>query len=881
MRGRLAPVLRASRRSLLAHRGRLALTFLSVVLGTAFIAGSLLLTSSLERSFDEIVDAGVSGVDVALVGSISSPQGVPFAVIDEVRSWPEVRAVNVIGDGPGLPTGTRSAGASGIIVVGPDGTPLQAGSSGAHPFAAYPFRELVGPVPQLIDGRWPITDDEVMVNAAAARRAGLEVGDELLVISPRERLPVRLTGVYESPRETAGWIGVMFTPETYLGSFTDGEHASQVVISVHPGSDPMEVRNRLGLTYRELTPLLPEQIVERLADDRLQQLEFIRYILVIFGAVALFIGSLNIVNTFAMVVGQRTREFALLRSIGVSTVQVAASVILEAALVGLAGSVVGVLAAAALVAVLFGVFRATDSDLAALPLAWPVEAFVVPLFFGVLVTLLAALAPARRAALLPPVQSFDLADARSSRLPVLKLLGAGAAAAAGTAVLFGAALITSLNNRVLSVDLRLSLVALGVVLGLWSLVLAGPVLVAAVGNTFGRVLTAPLGTVGTLARQNAVRNPRRSAMSALALALGVGLVAGVGTLGASAQASVYGAVRSTVTAPFILDSLGGGSVQGRATTSSGLFLPPEVRDIAADVRGVADAGTLMSVPLQADHWNHRTTTVLDNDFSKFMNLGVTHGAFSDGSAPAAALSAEYSEQNQLRVGDYIPLTIHDGQEENALWIPVTAIYTETALLGHIAVSWAAAEAVLEDASAQVDRRSVFVTSDGSVPDHQLRRNLDAAMAPLLVVQVKSSAEYSSDLGSQINQLLMIVYALVALAVVIAMLGIINTLLLSVAERGSEIGTLRAIGLQRRDIRRIIVTESLIITVHGAVVGVAAGTVAGWAAVRVLAEKGMAVADVPWPHIALMTGASVIVGVVASIIPARRAAAIPPLEAIDR
>ena len=637
----------------------------------------------------------------------------------------------------------------------------------------------------------------------------------------------------------------------------------------------MEVRNRLGLTYRELTPLLPEQIVERLADDRLQQLEFIRYILVIFGAVALFIGSLNIVNTFAMVVGQRTREFALLRSIGVSTVQVAASVILEAGIVGLAGSVVGVLAAAALVAVLFGVFRATDSDLAALPLAWPVEAFVVPLFFGVLVTLLAALAPARRAALLPPVQSFDLADARSSRLPVLKLLGAGAAAAAGTAVLFGAALITSLNNRVLSVDLRLSLVALGVVLGLWSLVLAGPVPVAAVGNTFGRVLTAPL------ARQNAVRNPRRSAMSALALALGVGLVAGVGTLGASAQASVYGAVRSTVTAPFILDSLGGGSVQGRATTSSGLFLPPEVRDIAADVRGVADAGTLMSVPLQADHWNHRTTTVLDNNFSKFMDLGVTHGAFSDGSSPAAALSAEYSEQNQLRVGDYIPLTIHDGREENALWIPVTAIYTETALLGHIAVSWAAAEAVLEDASAQVDRRSVFVTSDGSVPDHQLRRNLDAAMAPLLVVQVKSSAEYSSDLGSQINQLLMIVYALVALAVVIAMLGIINTLLLSVAERSSEIGTLRAIGLQRRDFRRIIVTESLIITVHGAVVGVAAGTVAGWAAVRVLAEKGMAVAEVPWPHIALMTGASVIVGVVASIIPARRAAAIPPLEAIER
>lgn len=259
MRGRLAPVLRVSRRSLHAHRGRLALTFLSVVLGTAFIAGSLLLTSSLARSFDDILDAGVDGVDVGLVGSSSSPQGVPFSVIDEVRAWPDVRAVNVIGDGPGLPTGTRSAGASGIIVVGPDGTPLQAGSSGAHPFAAYPFREIVGPVPSILEGRWPITPDEVMVNANAVRRAGLEVGDRLLVISPQERLDVRLVGVYESPRETTGWIGVMFTPDAYLSSFTEGDFASQVVISVEPGTDPMDVRNRLGLTYRGLTPCSPSR----------------------------------------------------------------------------------------------------------------------------------------------------------------------------------------------------------------------------------------------------------------------------------------------------------------------------------------------------------------------------------------------------------------------------------------------------------------------------------------------------------------------------------------------------------------------------------------------------------------------------------------------
>ncbi|WP_027004218.1 ABC transporter permease [Corynebacterium halotolerans] len=858
------------------------LTVLSVALGTAFISGSLMLTHSLERSFDSIIDAGVEGVDLGVVGSQSSPQGVPFEVIEEIESWPNVRAANVIGDGPGLPSGTRMAGESGIIVIGPDGTPLQVGSSGAHPAAAYPPDRFVGSPPLLRQGEMPETPDEVMINTSAATRAGLAVGDRIQVITPYERVPVSVSGIYDTAGDTAGWVGVMFTPERYLELFTANEHASQIVIATMPGTDPMEVRNRIGRTWPGLTPLLPEQIAERMSGSFAQQLEFVRYILVIFGVIALLVGAFNIANTFAMVVGQRTREFALLRSIGVSTLQIAFSVIMEAAVVGLLGSVLGIAAAGALLAVLAAWFNYTGGDLSSIDFAWTPEAVVVPLLFGVLVTIASAMAPARRAGMLPPVQAFDLSDARSDRPPRLRLFIAGAVAAFGAVFIAGAAIIYGINDVALSVNLRLVAVGIGVGAMFLSLVVSGPTLVSLAGRTLGFVLTAPMGAVGRLARRNAVRNPRRSASSALALALGVGLVACVGTIGATTRASVFGMVESTITAPFVLDGLGGSSVQGQPGMGGpGMSLPVETVQRAEWTTGVDEVGTLMAAPLKANNWDNPQTTVVDGDFTDFMSLGLHEGTPSDGSVPGALISATYASETGLQVGDTIPLTSYEGDPAAAVHIPVEAIYTETAILGHLTVTWGAAQQVLENPESTVTRQSVFVSSDGSVPPDQLRQNLTSVMDPLLVVQVKSKNEYGSSLGTQINQLLTIVYALLALAVIIAGLGIINTLLLSVAERTRELGTLRATGLQRGQIRRMIEVESLILSVHGAVVGIALGTFAGWAAVEVLGSKGMASPEIPWPQIGLMVLGAVGVGVVASIIPAVRAGRIPPLEAIER
>ncbi len=877
-----SPMRTVTWRSVLANRSRMLLTILSVALGTAFISGSLLLTHSLERSFDSIIDAGVEGVDVGLVGSQSSPQGVPFEVIREIESWPTVRAANVIGDGPGLPSGTRMSGDSGIIVIGPDGTPLQAGSSGAHPAAAYPPDRFVGPQPLLRAGSVPEAPDEVMINTSAATRAGLSVGDAIQVITPYDQVPVTVSGIYDTSGDTAGWVGVMFTPERYLELFTADGHASQIVIATMPGVDPMEVRNQIGRTWPQLTPLLPEQIAERMSGSFVQQLEFVRYILVIFGVIALLVGAFNIANTFAMVVGQRTREFALLRSIGVSTLQIAFSVIMEAAVVGLLGSILGIAAAGALLVALVAWFNYTGGDLASLDFTWTTEAVVVPLLFGVVVTMASAMAPARRAGMLPPVQAFDLSDARSGRLPRLRLFVAGAVAAVGAVLITGAAQIYSINDGELSVNLRLVAVGVGVVAIFLSLAASGSTLVSLAGRTLGFVLTFPMGAVGRLARRNAVRNPRRSAASALALALGVGLVACVGTIGATTRASVFGLVESTITAPFVLDSLGGSSLQGQpGGGGSAMSLPTETVQRAAWTTGVDEVGVLMTAPLKANNWDNPQTTVVEGDFTDFMSLGIHDGTPSDGSEPGALISATYASETGLGVGDTIPLTTYEGDPDEARWIPVEAIYTETAILGHLAVTWGAAQEALENPESAVTRQSVFVSSDGSVPNDELRRNLTSVMDSLLVVQVKSQSEYGSSLGTQINQLLTIVYALLALAVVIAGLGIVNTLLLSVAERIRELGTLRAVGLQRAQIARMIVVESLILSVHGAVVGIALGTFAGWAAVGVLGSRGMASPEIPWSQIGTMVIGAVLVGMVASVIPAIRASRIPPLEAIGR
>ena len=866
---------RITLRTAAANKIRMLLTVLSVALGTAYISGSLILTQSLEESFASIVDSGVDGIDVGLVGSASSPHGVPLSVVSELAARPDVRAVNVTGDGPGTPSGTRRSGQSSLVITGSDGRPLQAGSSGAHPLAAYPFDAYVGRPPIVVEGTEPREAHEIMLNSSAAKRGKLHVGDSVTVITSSERLDVTISGIYDIPRDTAGWIGVMFTPERYLELFTDGQYASQVIISAADGVSPMDLRNSLGQRYPTLTPLLPEQIAERQSGDYVRQLGFMTYMLAAFGVIALFVGSFIITNTFAMILGQRTREFALLRSIGVSALQVRTSVFAEAAIAGVIGCITGIAVGISLVVVVINVLNQVGDGLSAISLTFTPKAIIVPFVVGMIITIIAAAEPARRAGSLPPIDALRPADDRSDHSLRLRTVFGVLAAVLGVGFGIAGAHFPTIGGFDMDLYQRLSAVAVGALFLLAGLWLSGPALASISPGL-------PIGPIGRLASRNSSRNPRRTATTAFALALGVGLVACVGVIGATAQASVFGLVESKVKAPFVLDSPNGGHSSGLAgspTGGGGLSIPEEAITTVENLDGVNSVGVLMSAPLQADHWDNPTTTVVSGDISPFVDIGVVRGTSEFGDQPGAMISTTYAKQSGLGPGDTFTLRPYLGGEgTDSSVVTIRGVYEETGLLGHMVINLAGALRVLPDLEAY-NRKTAFVTSDGRFSDSMLRRELEDAVAQYLVVQVKAKEEYKGALGTQVNQMVSLIYGLLALAVVIAVMGIINTLALSVSERTRELGTLRAIGVSRSQIRRMIQLEAVQMSVFGALCGVVVGVFAGWCVVTVLQDKGMSSPHVPWSQVALMMAGSVVVGLLAALVPAQKAAATPPLEAI--
>lgn len=873
-----SPLRKTTWRSVVANKVRMALTILSVVLGTAFLCGSLLLTDSLERSFLSIIDAGVEGVDVGVIGTQNNRAGVPFEVVEEIKAYPQVRAVNIVGDGPGMPSGTSAVGQSALILTDSSGEPLQAGSSGTHPFAVYQPGNWVGPEPEVTEGRAPVDDDEIIVNVSAADRGDLQVGDEVTVITPTERIEANISGVFESKSDVAGWVGIGFAEDRYLELFTDGSNASQIVIAVHDGVDPMEVRNQIGRTYRFLTPLLPEQIIERTTGDTASQLEFITYILIAFAVIALIVGAFIIANTFAMIVGQRTSEFALLRSIGVSSFQIGFSVVMEAVVIGLIGGVLGLVVGVAVIHALVIILNQTGSELSSIEISYATGAFLIPLFFALAATIISAIAPARRAGNLPPVQAFESADNRRFTRSMTATLLATALITLAISIIVAGGLVSAVNDEELGTEPRLGLIAVGALLLFSGIALIGPGLVRAISRTLGVVVCAPFGAIGRLAQRNTLRNPRRSATTALAVTLSVGLVSCVGVIGATTRASVFNTVESSITASFVLDSIGGTAVPGQPTGGSrSLSLSAAVAPHVATTEGVEDVGVLMTAPLQANGWDNEATTVFRGDIDTFMDISVRSGeAFTD-EEPGAMISTTYASQSDLGVGDTITLNPYGA--DGGIRIPITGVYAETGLLGHMAINFPAAERVLTSPSAY-HRSQVFITPDGSVTDQQLRENLTQAVSQFLVVQVKNKDEFRGGLGTQINQLLGIVYGLLALAVVIAVLGIVNTLFLSLSERTRELGILRANGVQRTQIRTMVTLESVILSLHGAIFGIAVGTFLGWGVVSALRSRGMAPVEFPWTQIGWMLLAAVVIGAIAALIPAHMASRTAPLEAIS-
>lgn len=836
-----APMRKVSTRNLMAHKLRLFLTVLAVVLGTAFVSGSFVFTDTLKKTFDEIFAGDTIGVDVRVTMEQAGSLGIPNEEADRIAHLPNVReAVEA---------------ASGQIILIKDGAAVQTGGAPSIGQTYLPPDTGIGQPAEIVAGNAPQQAGQVIINESSAERGNIAVGDELEVLVPNVgTFPVTVSGLYTLPVDVGGFVGVQFVPEQARELFTDGEHVSRVDLAAVEGVTQEQLREQVAQAVPEgyLVQTGAEARAEQQSELE-QNLSFVNYFLLAFGAIALVVGTFIIYNTFAMIVAQRLREMALLRAIGASRRQISRSVVFEALVVGLIGSAIGLGLGVVLAYTLRAVMDAFGLGLPSGPLAFEPRTVVVAFAVGVLVTVLSAYAPARRASRVPPVAAMREEFSVSAESVRLRTIIGAVLAVPGIAAVIWGMQYTGREGA--------TLVGIGAGLLILAVLFATPGLAQPAVHGLG-VAAKPFGPLGKLARTNAVRNPRRTAATAFALTLGLMLVTTISVLGTSAKVSIDALIDQGIEADFVLS--------GPMQTG----VPAGVAQVAGGAEGVERAAAVNLVSAFVGDDERVNGAGVVGGIDGILSFDMVEGeANLDGTS--MLVDEATAERFDWSVGQQVELT--RPSRDGTVDVTIQGIYPLNQLVGSVVVS----EDVLNDLIPRFVQltAAVMVKAEPGANIEDVRGALNQAMERFVVVQVQDIEEYKSAQSSQVDMILALLYALLALAVVIAILGIVNTLALSVVERKREIGMLRAVGMFRQQIRRTIYIESALIAVFGAVLGLAMGLVFGWGFVRTLRDEGLTIVAVPWTQVILMLVGSAVVGVLAALWPAGRAARTKPLEAI--
>ena len=834
-------------KGMLAHKLRMLLTGTSIALGVAFLAGTLMLTNSMQRAFDGLFGDVNASSDVV----VRTESGVQLSGSDERPPVaPDVLARVRGVDGVAAAEGHVSGYA---LIVGADGKPIQ--PSGAPTLglsvAADPAlrAELT-----VRDGRVPAAPGEVAIDASSARRGELAVGS-------------RTTVLFQDRQRTFTVVGVVgFGDRDDLGGATTAYFdlpTAQRVLGEQGVFDDLRVRGADGVSSTELAArvraVLPAHtealtgaaVAEEQSDAAKEGLGFLSVALMGFAGVALFVGAFIIWNTFSMQVAQRTRELALLRAIGATRRQVLRALVAESLLLGLVSSLVGVLLGMGLAGGLGALMAAFGFSLPTAGIRLTSQALVVGVLVGTLVTVVSAIAPARRATKVLPVEALrDAAPQvfRTSRLRILAGLLLVAAGATGLlAALFGGA-----------PAILVALGTVGVVLGVATL---APLLVRPMAAVIGAPLTTR-GVPGELAQQNAMRNPRRTASTAMALVIGLTMVAAVAVFAASLKASFSDVLRSTKADLYVL-----------TPTSQSEGFSREVIDEVARVDGVELISPSGFGMAEIEGSGQAFSSIDPRTAGRVMDLGMVEGAITDLGDRGILVHRGAAEKHGLEVGDTVPAAFPGTGRTD---FEVAGIYSEKGTVGSDYV-------ITTTAHDRVDPHrlegTAMVLVDDGVGVQTVHDRIEAALADHADATVMDQEEFTGALGSVIDQLMGLVTVLLLLAVLIALLGIVNTLALSVFERTRELGMLRAVGMTRGQVRAMVRWESVVISVIGAILGSVLGIGLGLALTRALAGQGIDQVAVPGVQLALYVVASAVAGVAAAIGPARRASRVDVLRAV--
>lgn len=840
-------------KGLWAHKLRYVLTGLAVVLGVAFMTGTMVLTGTMEQSFDEVFESTNDGTDVIVRrdAAVEGELGTARERLDD-GVVEQVAALAGVDEARGSIQGVTQ-------IVRADGTISVTEGFGVAVGANWIVDERLNPF-SISSGRAPRAAGEAVIDESTAEEQGWSAGDPIRVLSavgPTE-LTIVGTATYGDLGGVPGSSLVGTTDATAQRLFAEPGRYDSVLVAGAADTTPAELLGRIEASVAApgsgLEVLTGEKDTADKRTDFKDDLAFFDQFLMAFAYVALFVGTFIIYNTFSIVVAQRMRDLAMLRAVGARRAQVLRSVVLESIVVGLFSAAVGLAAGVGLSFGLRAMLAGGGLDVPDGPLVVSPSSIVTALTVGMVVTVLSALAPAVRASRVRPIAALrDVAVDRS---------GTSLGRVAAGVLLAGAGTASFLAGLSASGQDGLGLIGLGataVVLGVFTL---GPVLV----GPAVRILGAPtrlFGVTGRYARENARRNPKRTAATASALMIGVALVGFITIFAASTKDSISAAVDSSFRADFVVES--GSWTRGFAPT------------IGDELRAVPEVDRLSPVRVAQAEAEGSTTSVMGLDTSvvdEVYDLKVTRGSITSVRDGGVAVAADRARDEGLSIGDEVPFRFADGDR---VPLVVRAVFDGHAIGGE--ASWIVGLGTFEQHVADPFDRRLFLTVDAGVPAARARAAIEAAIAEWPNAELQDQAGFREGITADIDQLLNLIYGLLALAVVIALIGIANTLALSVHERTRELGLLRAVGMQRRQIRRAVRCESLIIAVLGAGLGAVLAVGAAWGVVRALNDQGIDRFTLPTAQLAVILGTAGVAGMLAATGPARRAAKLDVLDAI--
>jgi putative ABC transport system permease protein len=838
---------RTTLKSMSAHKRRLLATSSAVLLGVAFLAGTLVLGDTMTNGFNAMFTEANAGTD-AMVRSSTRVGSADFSergTVDQALVY-ELAAVDGVAAVAPRVEGTAR-------IVGADGDPI--GGNGPPTVGANWIADPELNPYELAEGRAPTAPGEVVIDKAAAATGDLAVGDTTTVRTP-DVVEVTIVGLATfGSADSQGpvtWAG--FTTEfAEQVLMAESGQASSIVVAAESGVGQDELVGRIdavlpdgveSITGAELTAEMESDIEEDF-------LGFFRTFLLVFAGVALVVATFSIYNTFSILVAQRTRESALLRALGASRGQVLRSITAEALFVGLLASFGGIVAGLGLAAGLLALMDVMDFSMPASSLVLETGTVVIAVTVGVVVTLVASVGPALRASRTAPLAALrDVAVDRSGASWVRGVAGA-VVTAAGVAVTVAGA-----------TGEALSLAGVGALVTLVGVVMLGPVVARPAAAALGAPQAARPGLSGTLARRNSMRNPRRTAGTAAALMIGVAVV----SLFTVVAASVKESINNTVDEQFAGDLVIVADDFGMAGLS--VDLAPAIADLP-EVAFTAAGG---NAPVQVDGSDEIAAAFDPATIEALVDVGLADGSLQDLGGDQVAVSQDYADDNGLALGDPVAVGYADGATDR---LTVGAIYSEEALIGPLVLP---REAYLPHTSQPTDFVIMIGLAEG-VDEADGELAVQAVADRYGAPDVQTSAEYTDSVASQVDQMLNIIYMLLLLAIVIALMGIANTLSLSIHERTRELGLLRAVGQSRRQLRAMVRGEAFTVALFGTVGGVILGLFLGWAMVEALAAEGFTDFAVPTTQLAVVLALGALVGVVAAVRPARRAARLDVLEAI--